>query len=190
MAPSKLNNYGWIVLDVDEAHEKQAREFRAKRDRLYGNIYSERETDERWVGDLGEFAFKSWLNQKSNLQYEWIKENAAGKADFIINPNISVGVKTVKRQAEPKINYTAQITAKHAKEPTDYFFFLSYDFIKRQMWFLGGIGRQEFLNHARYHRAGEWVHSNYQIREGHEIYNGEIMKLTPPTDWLHEMETF
>lgn len=85
MAPSKLNNYGWIVLDVDEAHEKQAREFRAKRDRLYGNIYSERETDERWVGDLGEFAFKSWLNQKSNLQYEWIKENAAGKADFIIH---------------------------------------------------------------------------------------------------------
>ncbi|TVZ41639.1 hypothetical protein P886_0987 [Alteromonadaceae bacterium 2753L.S.0a.02] len=46
MAPCKLNNYGWIVLDVDEAHEQQARDFRAKRDRLYGNIYSERETDE------------------------------------------------------------------------------------------------------------------------------------------------
>ncbi|WP_018414921.1 hypothetical protein [Teredinibacter turnerae] len=78
MVPDKLNNYGSIVLDVDEAHEQQTREFRAKRDRLYGNIYSERETDERWIGDLGEFAFKSWLNKKASFSMNGLRKMQLG----------------------------------------------------------------------------------------------------------------
>jgi len=44
------------------------------------------------------------------------------KADFILPGGFSVGVKTVKRKAQLKSSYTAQIAAKHAKEPVDGYF--------------------------------------------------------------------
>jgi len=44
------------------------------------------------------------------------------------------------------------------------------------------------LQQARYCSAGEWVHTNYQIRPGHEIYNIEITKLVSPKDWLAKIK--
>jgi hypothetical protein len=52
------------------------------------------------------------------------------------------------------------------------------------MWFLGGVPKKEFLEKARYYKAGEQVHVNYTIRRGHEIYNAPISILQPPESWL------
>jgi len=97
------------------------------------------------------------------------------------------GVKSVKRKVPPLESYTAQITARHAAEPIDHYFFMSYEYTKHRMWLLGGIERERFLREARYHTAGEWVHNHYQIREGHEIYNIEIDKLIVPKMWLAQV---
>ena len=93
---------------------------------------------------------------------------------------LRIGVKTVKRKVAVREDFTAQITARHAQEPIDQFFFMSYEFRRRRMWLLGGIDRDSFLRQARYHRAGEWVHGNYQVRPGHEIYNIGIDRLVVP----------
>lgn len=61
---------------------------------------------------------------------------------------------------------------------------MTYEIAKRRMWLLGGINREWFLQEARYYGAGEWVHANYKIRQGHEIYNIEIAKLIPPKVWI------
>lgn len=181
---SQVHQQGWISVSIDPQYETRAREVRQERDRQYGNIFTEAETDERWVGDLGEIAFSSWLKHEGIHNAKWITDNAAGQPDFIIPPDVRVGVKTVKRKVPPRSGYTAQITARHAGEPIRQFFFLTYEFQKRQMWLLGGIDRDRFLAEARYYGAGEWVHPNYQVRNGHEIYNIEIEKLTPPKAWL------
>ena len=181
---SEVNAHGWVSVAVDEQHEEAARRIRAERDKQYGNLYSEESSDKRWVGDLGELAFKSWLKARGLAGVEWIRDNAAGKPDFILPPTVRVGVKTVKRKGPPEPGYTAQITAKHAMEPADHFFFLSYEIERKTMWLLGGITHGIFLQDARHYGAGEWVHPGYQIREGHEIYNVEITKLLPPDRWL------
>lgn len=156
---------------------------RAERDLQYGNIYPERDTDARWVGELGEIAFRSWLNHRGYRDYQWILDDAAGKPDFILGRDVSVGVKTVKRKVAPRPDYTMQITAQHAHEPVQQFFFLTYEFQRRVMWLLGGISRDLFLQNARFYADGEWVHPNYQVR-GHDIYNADMGHFTPPDQWL------
>ncbi|RPD94007.1 hypothetical protein BBB56_21875 [Candidatus Pantoea deserta] len=185
MTNSQIHTQGWISVLIAPKYEEQARQIRAKRDRQYGNIYTEAATDERWVGDLGEMVFKSWLKHEGVHEFTWVSDDAAGEPDFITASNIRIGVKTVKRKVAPREDYTAQITARHANEPIDHFFFMTYEIAKRRMWLLGGINRECFLQEARYYGAGERVHANYQIRQGHEIYNIAISKLVPPKTWIN-----
>ncbi|MEW5288281.1 hypothetical protein ABW286_03645 [Erwinia papayae] len=184
MANSQIHPQGWISLLIAPEHEERARRMRAERDRQYGNIYTEATTDERWVGDLGEMVFNSWFKHEGIQDFEWVLDDAAGKPDFVTALNVRVGVKTVKRKVPPREDYTAQITARHAEEPIDQFFFMTYELAKRRMWLLGGISREIFLQQARYYGAGESVHANYKIRPGHEIYNIEIAKLISPKTWI------
>jgi len=184
MINSEVHPEGWISVNVSPEFEVRAKGIRAERDQKYKNIYDESATDERRVGDLGEIVFNSWLKHEGVEGFTWILDDAAGQPDFIIVPNVRIGVKTVKRKVPPRADYTAQITARHADEPIDHFFFMSYEVSKRKMWLLGGIGRDFFLELAKRYNAGEWVHPHYQIRPGHEIYNIEIEKLTRPKEWL------
>lgn len=99
-----------------------------------------------------------------------------------------VGIKTVKRKVKPLKNYTTQVTAKHASEPVDYFFFLSYEIVIRRMWLLGGIDKDSFLKKAIYYAEGDFVHQDYQIRKGHEIFNIALTELILPDAWLSSLK--
>ena len=184
MTNSQVHPQGWISLLIAPKYEERAKQMRADRDIQYGNIYREAATDERWVGDLGEIAFNSWFKKKGIQDFKWVLDDAAGQPDFVTALKVGIGVKTVKRKVPPREDYTAQITARHTSEPIDQFFFMTYEIAERRMWLLGGIDKERFVREARHYRAGEWVHSNYQVRQGHEIYNIEIAKLTPPNDWI------
>jgi hypothetical protein len=183
MGNSQLHPQGWLSLVIAPEYEERAKQMRAERDRQYGNIYKEAATDARWVGDLGEIVFNSWLKHEGIKGFEWIREDTAGQPDFVTTLNMRIEVKSVKRQGPPRKDYTAQITASHANGPIDHYFFMSYDISPRCMWLLGGIDREYFLQESRYYKAGEWVHPNYQVRD-HDIYNIEVTKLIPPKEWI------
>ena len=178
LEPAQGLSRDWVVLKANEADEAHAANIRAQRDRKYGNIFSTQATDARWVGDLGEILLDRWFSQ-NGLSSQWITEDSAGNADFILSNGIRLGVKTVKRQGAPAPHYTAQITKRHAKEPVDFYVFLSYDLPRKAMYLLGTLERDLFLKNARYYGPGDAVHANYIIRPGHEIYNIEIEKLRP-----------
>lgn len=184
MTNSQTHTSGWISVSITPGNENRAKQIREDRDKLYQNIFDVRDTDERWVGDLGEMVFNAWFKNKGVEGFEWIQDDAAGRPDFISASGIRIGVKTVKRGGPPKENYTAQVTAKHADEPIDQFLFMSYEIDERKMWILGGIDRETFKKQAKYYSAGDQVHAHYQIREGHEIYNIEIKKLIKPLEWI------
>ncbi len=174
---------------VSAEMETEAKIIRKKRDDKYGNIYLEYPSDERWVGDLGEICINRWIQgfgYKLQEDYKWILNNVSGEPDFIIH-GYSLDVKTVKRKVAPQRYYTAQITAKHISESCNYYFFCSYEIRKKTMWLLGGVGKEEFIKAAKYYKAGDWVHSKYQIRPGHEIYNIEISKLKSPSVWAEQI---
>lgn len=176
----------FVMLDVTPDIIRMAQQMRAERDRQYGNIFREADTDMRWVGEIGEICFNSWARENTTLPVEWITDEAAGKPDFLLG-GIPVGMKTVKRKVGVRPDYTAQITARHAEEPVIAFFFASYEFPRQRLWLLGGAAKEYFLAHARYYPAGSQVHANYTVRPGHEIYNIEIAKLTPPLDWIRSL---
>ena len=178
---------GWLSVIVPDEAEAKAKAIRQERDRQYGNIYQERSTDERWVGDLGEIVFEKWLRHSGVNNHQWHQDNAAGKADFTLANGCSIGVKTVKRKVPPRTGYTAQVTARHANEPVDQFFFLTYEWQSKKMWLLGGLARDAFVAGARYYGPGEQVHANYQVRAGHEIYNADIGLLIAPDTWLEQV---
>ncbi|ARP40675.1 hypothetical protein [Vibrio syngnathi] len=186
--PSEINQFGWVILDVPEGAERLAIQIRQERDKMYGNIYAERETDERWVGDLGEIVFKSFLKDRKvpKTQFEWIQEDAAGRADFIMMDSSKLDVKTVKRKVPVRSDYTAQITAQHIEEDVEHYFFMSYQNNEKKMTLIGGISKAEFKKHAIYYGEGAQVHNNYTIRAGHEIYNINVTKLIPPDRWLEQ----
>jgi hypothetical protein len=178
---------GCIALPATPRNEAYAKAIRADRDKKYGNIFEETAEDERWVGELGEIALKSWFGHEGVVGFTWNVENPIGNPDFLTDLGVSVDVKTVKRKGEPKMNYTAGITARHLEEGVDQFFFMSYEMSARRMWFLGGIDRDTFRKYARYYGPGEKPHPDYTIREGHEIYNIQISRLVRPRDWLLEV---
>lgn len=160
---------------------------RAERDAQFSNIFQERTTDARWVGDLGELLVNEWLRNQGVTHYRWETRDAAGNADFVVGQE-RVGAKTVKRQVAPRLSYTAGMTARHAHEPVDWFLFLNVSLTEKKLWLLGAIESPRFLKEATYYPAGAQVHSNYTIREGHEIFNIELCKLTPPGAWLKHLQ--
>lgn len=135
----------WVSFNVPLEMEHQAKLMRAERDAQYGNIYREFTTDERWVGDLGEIVFDDWLKYNGLKNFSWFLDDVAGNADFELFSKYKIGIKTVKRKVQPQKNYTAQVTAKHANEPVDYFFFMSYEIAIRRMWLLGGIDKERVV---------------------------------------------
>lgn len=174
----------WIILDVPAPAEAQAKEIRAQRDARYKNLYQEASTDARWVGDLGEIMLNGWLAAQGLEKFSWLQDDAAGKPDFITEKGAAIGAKTVKRKVPPQLHYTAQVTARHAKEPSNWFFFMNYIIEQKKLWLLGAIESDRFLKQATYYPAGSQVHSNYAIRQGHEIYNIELSRLIQPAAWL------
>ena len=176
-------SHGWLSYIASPDWLEEANAIRAARDQRYGNLYVENQSDERWVGDLGEIAFDHWLRENGVDAAEWLREDTAGRADFIVG-NCQIDVKTVKRKVAPRQDYTAQISAKHKDYPANQLFFISYEIPKKKLWLLGGVNKEEFIRFARYYGEGEWVHSNYQIRRGHEIYNGSIARLITPEEWI------
>jgi hypothetical protein len=179
-----VHQQGWVSVLITEANENWAKKIRRDRDEQYGNIFEEVDSDERWVGDLGELVFNNWLKHHKVAGYSWELDRTAGAADFKLATGERVGVKSVKRKLPPKKGYTAQITARHAGEPIEQFFFLTYEIAKRKMWLLGGIEKDRFLREAIYYSEGEKVHPNYTIRPGHEIYNIDIGELVVPDTWI------
>lgn len=177
----------WVTLPVPPALEQRAQAIRAERDSRYANLYAERSTDVRWIGDLGELALLDWLCSQTLRDVQWLTDDAAGKADFIIDERIALGAKTVKRKVEPRLDYTAQVTARHANEPSDWFFFMNYSLEQRKLWLLGAIEAERFLKEATYYGPGSQVHGNYTIRPGHEIMNLELTRLVAPAHWARQV---
>jgi hypothetical protein len=189
------NNNSWVItimpvifndivtVDVTAEQIDFAKSMRKERDALYGNIYAEKPTDMRWVGDLGEIIVNNLFNMCRPKENEWHINDVLNKPDFTFC-GITIDVKTVKRKVPIQISYTAQITAKHINTPVEYLVFTSYEFTKNKLHILGAISKHEFIETADYYGAGDSVHKDYTIREGHEIYLMKISNMTPFRDFV------
>lgn len=172
-----------VTFKVTDEMISQALEIRRERDSKYGNIYEEKSTDMRYVGEIGEIIVNNALNMVSREFTQWHTEEVIKQPDFTFCGR-TLDVKTVKRQVPIRPWYKAQITAKHADTPMDDILFACYEVPKKELHILGVMEKQEFLKKAQYFGEGEFVHANYQIRKNHEIYAIMISQMTPIREYL------
>jgi hypothetical protein len=195
---SEYQRAGLLVYDVPPAWVERAKTWRARRDNDFHDhdVYEREETDERWVGELGEMVFDWWIRSEGVTDLEWITTLPAGKPDFRIQ-SARVGVKTVKRRGGFYRGYCGQVSARHIEEPVDSYFFLSYQWCLKdpgtgawracsRMWLAGGVSQRRFRRCA--HRtegpATDPCNPEYRVRAGHTIYNAYERDFTVPREWL------
>ncbi len=195
---SKRQRAGWLLYEVPGSWVERAQQWRADRDAQFRDrdVYEREDSDERWVGELGEMVFDWWLGQQGVQGHQWIKNKPAGRPDFHIQ-SARIGVKTVKRRGQFYTGYCGQVSERHLHEPSDAFFFLSYQWCAknretkqwdecRRIWLIGGCSRAKFERHA--HRtegpATDPCNPEYKVRAGHTIYNAYEEHFVPPREWL------
>lgn len=172
-----------VTFEVSEEVISRAREIRAMRDSQYGNIYDEKSSDMRWVGEIGEIIINDALMLCNPDDTAWLTDDVTNQGDFTFL-GLDIDVKTVKRKVPMRTHYKAQITARHANKPIDYLLFTCYEYPKKKLHILGVMGKHEFLRRAEYFGAGAQVHQHYTIREGHEIYAITIKDMMPFRDFI------
>lgn len=178
---------GLIGLPVDGVVVQHAMSIRHQRDARYGNIFKEKETDIRYVGEIGEIMFDHYLRQFREDLTKWLVEGKVTSEPDFIFAGKRIGVKTVKRAVRMKREYLAQITARHIDEPVDYFFFCCFETKSQELVLLGGIDVEGFKKHAVYCPEGTVIHQHYTIRENHEIYQIGVSALTLPDDLIRQI---
>lgn len=172
-----------VTFDVSDSDILLAKNLRKQRDAQYGNIFTEKETDMRWVGEIGEIVTQRALMMVDMNETTWHLAGAAGNWDFTFLGD-AIDVKTVKRKVPMRLNYEAQITKRHANTPCDTLLFTCYEYPKQKLHFLGAMSKNDFLAQCKEYKAGDFVHKNYQIREGHEILSVEVSQMTPFRKYL------
>ena len=176
-----------VTFNVTDEQIQQAINIRNERDSKYGNIFTEESTDMRYVGEIGEIIVNQALNMVSKENTIWHTEDVIKQPDFTFCGR-TLDVKTVKRQVPIKPWYKAQITARHSETEMDDLLFTCYEVPKKQLHILGVMEKSEFLRLATYYGEGDFVHDDYQIRKGHEIYAIMISKMTPIREYLRDQK--
>ena len=168
-----------VTFSVPDEVINEAMQMRAKRDAIYGNIYQESSTDMRYVGDLGEIVINRAFTMCKPESTIWHNQlDAAGDHDFDFC-SLPIEVKTVKRKVPLRLHYKAQITARHMSKSADWLIFTCYEFPRKLLHIKGVMHINDFKEKAEYFKAGDQVHENYTIREGHEIYAVSIPDMMP-----------
>lgn len=175
-----------ITREVTDEQIQNAQSIRADRDKKYGNLYKEKATDLRWVGDLGEVIINQLLCMCRPKDTVWhLEGDVCGKEDFTFCGK-TFDVKTVKRSVPVKLGYMAQISAKHISTKCDYLVFANYEYKTKKMNILGVMTKEDFIKRSIKFSSGDKVHDKYQIRSNHEIYAVYIYQLTPFRDFIRQ----
>jgi hypothetical protein len=175
---------GFISIPVEDEVIEYAVSIRKDRDSKLKNIFQEKNTDMRHVGEVGELAFGHYLNQYRADLTKWLVDGKVTHQPDFIFAGQKIGVKTVKRKVDMKMDYLAQITASHQHEPVDFYFFCCFETHTHELVLLGGIEKKRFLEQGKHWVAGEYVHANYQIRQGHEIITICVDQLIQPDRFI------
>lgn len=174
-----------VTFDVPEHLIQQAIDIRQQRDQRFGNIFQENPTDLRWVGEVGELVALDAFTRCKPEATVWMDRNVTRNSDLRFC-GVDVEVKTVKRKVPMRLDYKAQITARHARKPMEQILFTCYEYPRRKLHLLGVLSKAEFLEKAEYYGEGDSVHADYTIRPGHEIYAVTVAQMNPVRDFLRQ----
>jgi len=135
--------------DVEEAKERR----KLKDTFVRGNRF---DSDNRWIGYLGEVAFKGWLDKMTVDYTWWNKERAADIQDFSVTGGLEIDVKTLSSTKYfPKSHHGCQVAVKQLdNEGVDTFVFCTFILDSYEMVVKGWVSKEEFMEKSELKQAG------------------------------------
>ena len=123
-----------------------------------GNVY----------GFLGELVFSKITGGDQNNTYEW---------DVVMSDGHTVDVKSKCVTTEPRPHYECSVAARGTHQNCDYYAFVRGLKDCTMAWYLGAMGKQEFLRRATFMEAGVWKDPANGWSPTIDCYNIEISDL-------------
>ena len=102
----------WYIVAFEQETINSIKQDRCEKDKhQWGNRF---DSDTRWVGDLGELAFKDWLNEIGFPYNYWTNKQFKDTRDFTVG-RLEIDVKTIATNYFPKRSYSCQVAASQLK---------------------------------------------------------------------------
>lgn len=159
-----------VKFDYDDVEQAEARRF-FKDQQLGLNKF---ESQQRWMGYLGELAFREYLIQ-AGIEYEHHNTDSNKDLyDFTVS-GVKIDVKTTVRRRHPTLEDHAVVPLEQINNSYDALVFVSYDPTKGWAYLLGKISKDRFKKESILLARGERdpeegfmaIHSCYRIKAKH-----------------------
>lgn len=140
------DDQGWCAAAVTPKHIKRAKRLWSKQtDEAKGSMYG-RSPSARWMGELGELAFASWIEDQG-IEHEH-------DGGWNTNPDFTIGdcalsLKSLHINVPMRHNYFVTVNEEFLDDPVDLFAFTAYEVKAKRVLVLGVIGRAEFKELAK-----------------------------------------
>ena len=177
---------GWLTINVPQEWYEEAHAMRRARDEEFESDLFDGTFDKRAIGDLGEIAVNHWLGLYAPGEFEWLREEPAGKPDFIVY-GLGVEVKTQNGNVRWRSKYHVLVNHTQITGPGASFFFCYHEVPDRKIWLLGGISRALYRRSSTFHQAGTTTEDGLYVQDN--CYRASDKYITDPLLWLRYVES-
>lgn len=166
----KINNFGFIEIDIDNSMLKEAQE----RDDFFINLYGPGNTHRedtktcRKNGYLGEIAVKK--------AYPKLEYNLTHNHDFNFN-NLTFDVKSLSCNSQPKPDYVGIVYEDLKEKIVDYYIFTRITNDLKKIWINGFISHKDFFEKSKYMPVGSNIVTGSSFKYEQSRYVLEYNKM-------------
>jgi hypothetical protein len=176
--------HGWVVKRPREETIARAKALRAERDAQgVPSIFLE-QNDHRWVGDLAELGFQSWLMEND---LEHIRHGGVDQLpDFVVG-GFGVGLKCRTSTYSMRPDYIVNVPTAHLHRSAEtLLFFAAYEVVPNRLVLLGVIGRPRFDAESFDSSKGAALHRGRPAAAA-PCRNVHVHALAPPDQFLRRL---
>lgn len=172
----KLREYDWFDVEFSDEEVREAKKRREYKDSNKWGDHFDSET--RWVGYLGEIAFRAWLNQYGFAYKHWNQRDAKDTRDFTFG-KLEIDVKTTSTKYPPKMFYGVEVLVSQlGNENVNAYVFCRYNLENNVATVLGWLPKDEFIEKSIERKAGDKVTESFTVRADMlEVKIQQLMRL-------------
>jgi hypothetical protein len=175
---NRVKEKDWFIIKFSDYEIEEAKKIREEKDKNLGENRFNSET--RWVGYLGEIAFRYWLRELGLKHTYWDFRDRKDKRDFTLD-SLEIDVKTIATNYYPKMHYScAVLSGQVTNEVVNTYVFVRYILPTNIAIVMGWLSKKEFLERADEKKKGTVTNSNFKVPA--DMLDVRINELRPLID--------
>lgn len=175
---NRIRESDWFDVPFSEEEVAEAKKIRQYKDsNRWGDHF---DSDTRWVGHLGEIAFRVWLNQYGFPYKHWDLRDEKDTRDFTFG-RLEIDVKTTSTKFPPKMHYGVEVLCSQLdNDVVNSFVFCRYNLETNVASMLGWLPKDEFIDKSIERKAGDKVTESFTVRA--DMLEVKLRQLKPLID--------